>query len=66
MGSLLVGPRPRCAAARRLVDGAVRAAELDRYGMEGVGEIYASYRDGWLTADADVALLHDLGLEIGA
>jgi SAM-dependent methyltransferase len=26
--------------------------------MEGVGEIYAYYRDGWLTADADVALLH--------
>jgi precorrin-6B methylase 2 len=38
--------------------GALRAAELDRYGMEGVGEIYAHYRDGWLTADADVALLH--------
>ncbi len=38
--------------------GALRAAELDRFGMEGVGEIYAYYRDGWLTADADVALLH--------
>lgn len=38
--------------------GALRAAELDRYGMEGVGEIYAYYRDGWLTDDADVALLH--------
>jgi hypothetical protein len=38
--------------------GALRAAELDRYGMEGVGEIYAYYRDGWMTDDADVALLH--------
>jgi len=38
--------------------GALRAAELDRFGMEGVGEIYAYYRDGWLTSDADVALLH--------
>jgi hypothetical protein len=38
--------------------GALRAAELDRYGMEGVGEIYAYYRDGWLTSDADVALLY--------
>jgi hypothetical protein len=38
--------------------GALRAAELDRFGMEGVGAIYAYYRDGWLTADADVALLH--------
>ena len=38
--------------------GALRAAELDRFGMEGVGEIYAHYRDGWLTADSDVALLH--------
>jgi hypothetical protein len=37
--------------------GALRAAELDRYGMEGVGEIYAYYRDGRLTSDADVALL---------
>jgi hypothetical protein len=38
--------------------GALRAAELDRYGMEGVGAIYAHYRDGWMTDDADVALLH--------
>ena len=38
--------------------GALRAAELDRFGMEGVGAIYAHYRDGWLTADADVAVLH--------
>lgn len=38
--------------------GALRAAELERFGMEGVGEIFAHYRNGWLTADADVALLH--------
>jgi hypothetical protein len=38
--------------------GALRAAELDRFGMEGVGAIYEYYRDGWLTADADVALVH--------
>ena len=43
--------------------GALRAAELDRFGMEGVGEIYAYYRDGWLTADADVAVLHADGDE---
>jgi hypothetical protein len=38
--------------------GALRAAELHRFGMEGVGAIYAYFRDGWLTADADVAVLH--------
>ena len=38
--------------------GALRAAELDRFGMEGVGSIYEHYRDGWLTNDADVALVH--------
>lgn len=38
--------------------GALRAAELDRFGMEGVGEIYRHYSGGFLTADEDVALLH--------
>jgi len=38
--------------------GALRAAELDRFGMEGVGEIYRHYSEGFLTADEDVALLH--------
>lgn len=38
--------------------GALRAAELERFGMEGVGEVFAYYRDGWLTSDADVALVH--------
>ncbi|MBF4770508.1 hypothetical protein ISU10_22270 [Nocardioides agariphilus] len=38
--------------------GALRAAELERFGMEGVGAVFAHYRDGWLTSDADVALVH--------
>ena len=39
--------------------GALRAAELDSLGMEGVGEIYRAYRDGRLVADDEVALLFD-------
>lgn len=38
--------------------GALRAAECDRFGMEGIGLIYRDYRDGRRTDDADVALLH--------
>jgi hypothetical protein len=38
--------------------GALRAAECDHFGMEGVGRIYADYRDGRRTEDSDVALLH--------
>ncbi|WP_156930431.1 TfuA-like protein [Sphingomonas jaspsi] len=38
--------------------GALRAAELDMYGMEGVGAIYRAYRDGLLTGDDEVALIH--------
>lgn len=38
--------------------GALRAAELDRFGMEGVGEIYRHYAERFLTSDADVALVH--------
>ena len=38
--------------------GALRAAECDVFGMEGIGQIYADYRDGRRTADSDVALLH--------
>ncbi len=37
--------------------GALRAAEMHRYGMEGIGAVFEYYRDGWLTSDADVALL---------
>jgi hypothetical protein len=39
--------------------GALRAAELDTLGMEGVGEIYRAYRDGRLVADDEVALIFD-------
>lgn len=38
--------------------GALRAAELDRLGMIGVGMIYRAYADGRLTGDDEVALLH--------
>jgi hypothetical protein len=38
--------------------GALRAAELDRFGMEGLGSVYADYRDGRLEADDEVTLLH--------
>ncbi|HUU75289.1 MAG TPA: TfuA-related McrA-glycine thioamidation protein [Methanoregulaceae archaeon] len=39
--------------------GALRAAELDTLGMEGVGEIYRMYRDGELVSDDEVALVFD-------
>ena len=39
--------------------GALRAAELDTLGMEGVGEIYRLYRDGVLTSDDEVALVFE-------
>ncbi|MFD2740547.1 TfuA-like protein [Sulfitobacter aestuarii] len=38
--------------------GALRAAELDVFGMTGIGEIYAAYRDGTLRDDDEVALAH--------
>ena len=38
--------------------GALRAAECDVYGMEGVGRIYEWFRDEVLNADDEVALLH--------
>lgn len=38
--------------------GALRAAELDGYGMAGVGAIYHAYRVGLLTGDDEVALIH--------
>jgi hypothetical protein len=41
--------------------GALRAAELDTLGMEGVGMIYQLYRDGILTSDDEVALVYDPG-----
>ena len=39
--------------------GALRAAELDTLGMEGVGLIYRLYRDGILVSDDEVALIYD-------
>lgn len=38
--------------------GALRAAELHTFGMRGVGSIFEAYRDGQLTDDDEVALLH--------
>jgi len=38
--------------------GALRAAELARFGMVGVGAIFRAYRDGLLVDDGEVALLH--------
>jgi hypothetical protein len=38
--------------------GALRAAEMHSLGMVGVGTIYRMYRDGDLTDDDEVALLH--------
>jgi hypothetical protein len=38
--------------------GALRAAELAHLGLVGVGRIFAGYRDGTLTGDDEVALLH--------
>jgi len=38
--------------------GALRAAELEPFGMEGVGEIFEAYRDGILEDDDEVAVAH--------
>jgi hypothetical protein len=38
--------------------GALRAAELAGLGMKGVGHIYQQFRDGRLTDDDDVAVMH--------
>lgn len=38
--------------------GALRAAELAAFGMVGIGRIFESYRDGVLTDDDEVAVLH--------
>jgi hypothetical protein len=38
--------------------GALRAAELDRFGMQGVGEIYHAFRSGELEDDDEVAVVH--------
>ena len=38
--------------------GALRAAELHTFGMVGIGRIFEAYRDGILTDDDEVAVLH--------
>jgi len=38
--------------------GALRAAELDRFGMRGIGEVYLAYADGSLEDDDEVAVAH--------
>src|SRR4029077_3108387 len=46
--------------------GALRAAELAAFGMEGVGTIFESYRDGILEDDDEVTITHgsaDVGFQ---
>lgn len=38
--------------------GALRAAELHGFGMQGVGAIFAAYRDGTIEGDDEVAVAH--------
>ena len=38
--------------------GALRAAELHTFGMQGVGRIFEAYRDGLLEDDDEVAVVH--------
>ncbi|HLE83613.1 MAG TPA: TfuA domain-containing protein, partial [Thermoanaerobaculia bacterium] len=38
--------------------GALRAAELAAFGMEGVGAVFEAFRDGELEDDDEVAVLH--------
>src|SRR6266851_3875937 len=38
--------------------GALRAAELEAFGMEGVGSIFEAFRDGALEDDDEVAVAH--------
>lgn len=59
-----VGPREILNALERGVKvvggssmGALRASELDTYGMEGVGKIYRWYKDGAINSDDEVALV---------
>jgi hypothetical protein len=38
--------------------GALRAAELWPFGMRGIGEVFTLYRDGAITGDDEVAVIH--------
>ena len=53
----VLGRRVRVVGASSM--GALRAAELDTLGMEGVGEVYRLYRKGILVSDDEVALVFD-------
>jgi hypothetical protein len=64
--TLAVSAREILAALRRGVRvygsssmGALRAAELDRFGMVGVGGVYEMYRSGEVVSDAEVAMVFD-------
>jgi hypothetical protein len=49
--------------------GALRAAELDVFGMRGVGAIFEAYRDGTLEDDDEVAVAHaaaEHGFRVGS
>ncbi|WP_196219479.1 TfuA-related McrA-glycine thioamidation protein [Microcystis aeruginosa] len=62
--NLAVTPREILKALRRGLRiigsssmGALRAAELNPYGMEGIGTIYKMYASGEINSDAEVALI---------
>jgi len=41
--------------------GAIRAAEMYRFGMTGIGEVFRQYRDGEISGDDEVAVAHEEG-----
>jgi len=41
--------------------GALRAAELHQFGMQGVGRVFAAYASGAITDDDEVAIVHGQG-----
>jgi len=43
--------------------GALRAVELDAFGMRGVGWVYQQFRDGTLDRDDEVAVKHGTAVE---
>lgn len=47
-----------CMVAGAASMGALRAAECERFGMIGVGEVYRLYASGAITCDSEVAVLH--------
>ena len=64
--SLSVSPKEVLKLLRRGVTvfgassmGALRAAETQKFGMIGVGQIFAMFRDGILDADDEVALIYE-------